>query len=150
MKFLIAFILITLINNCSFDNKTGIWNNENSVKKTKNGTFDGFKTLTTETDTFDKVIKITPELKFSINKPVITNKWSDIFFSQSNNSNNFSYNQQNKLTLKSKTITNQKTQEHILSINGNVITSDEKGNLIIFSIDSNQILNKYNFYKKKN
>ncbi len=149
MKFLIAFILITLINNCSFDNKTGIWNNENSVKKTKNGTFDGFKTLTTETDTFDKVIKITPELKFSINKPVITNKWSDIFFSQSNNSNNFSYNQQNKLTLKSKTITNQKTQEHILSINGNVITSDEKGNLIIFSIDSNQILNKYNFYKKR-
>ncbi len=149
MKFLIAFILITFLNNCSFDNKTGIWNNENSVKKAKDGTFDGFKTLTTETDSFDKVIKIKPKLKFSINKPVTINKWSDIFFSQSNNSNNFSYNQQNTLSLKSKKITNQKTQEHILLINGNVITSDEKGNLIIFSIDSNQILNKYNFYKKR-
>ena len=39
MKFLITFILITLLNNCSFDNKTGIWNNENSVKKAKDGTF---------------------------------------------------------------------------------------------------------------
>ena len=105
MKFLIAFILITFLNNCSFDNKTGIWNNENSVKKAKDGTFDGFKTLTTKTNSFDKVIKIKPELKFSINKPVTINKWSDIFFSQSNNSNNFSYNHQNILSLKSKKIT---------------------------------------------
>ncbi len=149
MKFLITFILITFLYNCSFDNKTGIWKNENSVEENENEIFDGFKTLSTASDSFDKVITIVPDLKFSLYKPVTINKWTDIFFSPPNNSDNFSYNQQNTQIFKSKKLTKHKINNHILSIDDNIITSDEKGNLIIFSIQNNKILNKYNFYKKR-
>ena len=34
-------------------------------------------------------------------------------------------------------------------MNKNLIIRDEKGNLIVFSINANKIISKYNFYKKK-
>ena len=42
-----------------------------------------------------------------------------------------------------------KTQNNILFSNGNLILSDQKGNLIIFSVKENKIFRKYNFYKKR-
>ena len=42
-----------------------------------------------------------------------------------------------------------KTQNNILFSNGNLILSDQKGNLIIFSVNENKIFRKYNFYKNR-
>ena len=33
--------------------------------------------------------------------------------------------------------------------NGNLIASDKKGDIIVFSIKKRKIINKFNFYKKK-
>ena len=46
MKIFYAFLILSLFQNCSFDNKTGIWKNENSsiTKKDKN-LFEEFETM---------------------------------------------------------------------------------------------------------
>ena len=42
-----------------------------------------------------------------------------------------------------------KTSEHILFSDNNIITSDIKGNIIVFSVKENKKIFRYNFYKKK-
>ena len=41
-----------------------------------------------------------------------------------------------------------KTSEHILFSDNNIITSDIKGNIIVFSVKENKKIFRYNFYKK--
>ena len=149
MKFLIALIFIIFLTNCSFDDKSGIWKNNNTVKEDKDGTFDDFQKLSTSQESFDKIIKINSQSKIVLTKPITNNKWNDIFFNQSNNSVNLNYNESNKIILKSKKLSKNNTSKNILIVNDNLITSDVKGNIISFSIENNKILNKYNFYKKR-
>ncbi len=151
MRFLAVLIFAFLFNNCSFDDKSGIWKNENleTIETKNSGSFDGFEKLSTKGEIFDKVIPISSELKINFLKPEIINTWNDIFFSKSNNSKNFSFGEKNKINFKSKKVTKNKINEYVLFNDNNVITSDEKGNLIIFSIIENKIIDKFNFYKKK-
>ena len=58
-----------------------------------------------------------------------------IFYSESNNFENFTYNNTNKLTFKSKKITRHQLNEFILFENDKIISSDNKGNILIFSIE---------------
>ena len=152
MKLPLVLLFIIFFQGCSFDTKTGIWKNENSTNETinkKRGSFEGFQKLSTETDTFDKVIKITSKLNLKLNKSLTVNKWEDVFFLKSNNSLNFNYNNLNKLIFKSRKLTKSKINDHILFSENRLITSDEKGNLIIFSHQKNKIIKKFNFYKKR-
>ena len=58
MKLFYALIILTLLQNCSFDNKTGIWKNDNIITKDEKDSFEEFKTLSTEQEFFDKIISI--------------------------------------------------------------------------------------------
>ena len=78
----------------------------------KRGFFEGFQKLSTETDTFDKVIKINSKLNLKLNKSLTVNKWEDVFL-KSNNSINFNYNNLNKLIFKSRKLTKSKINDHI-------------------------------------
>ena len=151
MRLLTVLILAFFFNNCSFDDKSGIWKNENfnSSEKKAPGSFDGFEKLSTESDIFDKVLPIESEYRINFLKPETTNSWNDIFFSKSNNSKNFSFSEKNQINFRSKKVTKHNINEYILFADNNVITSDEKGNLIVFSTTKNKIIVKFNFYKKK-
>ena len=151
MRLLTVLILAFFFNNCSFDDKSGIWKNENfnSSEKKAPGSFDGFEKLSTESDIFDKVLRIESEYRINFLKPETTNSWNDIFFSKSNNSKNFSFSEKNQINFRSKKVTKHNINEYILYADNNVITSDEKGNLIVFSTTKNKIIVKFNFYKKK-
>ena len=71
MKFFFLIILLILISNCSFDNKTGIWKNEQnklSVKK-DNGVFKDFQNINlSKNRNFDQIIE--PEKKIVVIKPL--------------------------------------------------------------------------------
>ena len=45
MRFFITIIILLLINNCSFDNKSGIWKNENELSNEENKEFSSFEKL---------------------------------------------------------------------------------------------------------
>ena len=151
MKLFFALSLILFFNHCSFDNKTGIWKNEKITIKDdkKDKTFEGFETISKINNTFDQVIVAAPNIELNLSPPKKNKLWNDIFYDQTNSTINFNYKEENKLIFKSKKITKYKINEHILFDGKNLITSDIKGNLIVFSIEKNKVLRNFNFYKKK-
>lgn len=149
MKLFLALTIIILLQSCSFDNKTGIWKNDNQVTKKSNDIFKEFTTLSTETEVFKKIQPIKKNYKFKLSSARNVSQWSDIYSSNNNSFKHFKYKNLNNIIFKSKKITKHKINKYILYENENVILSDQKGNLIVFSINENQIIRKINFYKKK-
>ena len=64
MKLFYFLVILFFLNNCSFDNKSGIWKNENETNEEKNIIFKDFKKLTTSQKVFDQVITINPQFSF--------------------------------------------------------------------------------------
>ena len=58
MKIFLLYFIFILLNNCSFDNKSGIWKNENNIDKNQKDTFKQFKNLSTSIDPFNETIEI--------------------------------------------------------------------------------------------
>ena len=148
MKLFLVIILLFL-NNCSFDDKTGIWKNEKALTKKESSLFTDFKTLTGSKSVFNEIIRLEENFNFELPKRVNNDKWEDIYYNQFNNSENFNYNGQKNLLFKSKKISKHNLNSSLLFDKKNLILADEKGNLIFFSDKENKIIHKFNFYKKK-
>ncbi len=149
MKLFYALIILIIFNNCSFDNKTGIWKNENTISKETNDTFSEFEDLTSSNSSFDEIIKIPEDFIFKIPTSIDNSEWEDIYFDKSNNFKNFKYKNLNKLSYKSKRTTKYKINKYLLYKDDNVITTDINGNIILFSLKGKKLLSKFNFYKNK-
>lgn len=148
MKFFYFIIIFIVLNNCSFDNKTGIWKNENLKDDKLNNTFKDFQNLSLDKNRFSEQIPINQNFKFLITESKEINSWQDIFFNLENNFENFNYSNLNNLTYKGKKVSRKTISDRILFENNNVIVNDIRGNLIINSISEKKI-KKFNFYKKK-
>tara|TARA_A100000164_G_C21893277_1_gene766560 strand:- start:233 stop:1552 length:1320 start_codon:yes stop_codon:yes gene_type:complete len=147
MKVLLIFLIIFLFS-CSFDNKTGIWNNSDIVE-TREKRFENFKTLYTEEKSFNLEINPSENIKISL-LPIKKNyKWEDEFFSDSNNSANFDFKNLSNFNLKSKKLSSYKTSERILFDGKILLISDIKGNIVVSSMEQDATTYKFNFYKKR-
>ncbi len=150
MKFLFSIILLILINNCSFDDKTGIWKNEQNLSDEKD--IDAFKDFRkvnlSENKYFDQIINRNKNFNFILDTSKSTQEWNDEYFSKNNVIPNILYNNNDNI-LKGKKLSSSKLSSNILFKNNLLIASDVKGNLIVYSIDRRKILHKYNFYKKR-
>ncbi len=149
IKFFSIILVFIFINSCSFDDKSGIWKNEKIISKKESDPFKKFENLSVANKPFNQIIKFNGNFQFKNSKKKINLKWKDIFYSESNNFENFTYNNTNKLTFKSKKITRHQLNEFILFENDKIISSDNKGNILIFSIEEKKFLKKFNFYKNK-
>ncbi len=141
-------ILIFLIS-CSFDNKSGIWKNESELSSSKDDLFKEFEKISSNKEIYSKIVPLTSNYNFKIPKIFNNLDWEDIFYSENNNNSNFAYNDLNKILFKSKKITRYKLNNYILAKNNNLILSDQRGNIILYSIKENKLISKFNFYKKK-
>ena len=148
MKLFYIFLILFLFLSCSFDNKTGIWKNENNNFKQKK-IFNDFKKIGNNKKSFDEVIEYKKKYIFKIPNKINNDKWEDIFFNQFNNYINFAYNDQKNIIFKSKKISKHKLSKKFLFNEGNLVLTDHYGNLIIFSLKEKKIITKFNFYKKK-
>jgi len=132
MKFFYILIIFILSQSCSFDNKTGIWKSDKNITTEDNDIFKEFKTLSSSTTTFDKIIPISESFQFKIVPSSNNFEWKDIFYNKNNNYKNFKYNNLNELIFKSKKITKYKTNKFLLFEDNNLITSDQKVTLLYF------------------
>ncbi len=148
MRILLFFFIIIYLNGCSFDNKSGIWENDNIGKK-KTSYLKDFKILNSTSTKFNKIISIDDSFTFKLPKQIINSGWEDIFYNKTNNFINFKYDNQNKLLLKSKKMTRHKININTLIENNNLIVNDKKGNITIYYLNNKKIVKKFNFYKKK-
>ena len=149
MRFFIFFFIISILYACSFDDKSGIWQNQNNTLMNKKDQFKDFKKISISTERFDKEIILDKKSNVQTLKPINNFEFNDVFYNNENNLANFKFSEQNKSIFKSKKITRYKINKSILYKNENLISSDENGNIIVFSIKDNRIISKYNFYKKK-
>ena len=149
MKLLNALLILFFLNSCSFDDKSGIWKNENDNIKEKKDIFKDFKKVTSFEESFNKIIPFSKKTIIQISKPVISEKWNDIHYDFNNNLKNFQYNDVYQVILKSKKLSKYKVNNYLLFSNNHLIINDEKGNIIIYSINKRKIITKFNFYKKK-
>ena len=147
MNFFYFIIIFFFFQHCSFDNKSGIWKNANNIEK-EDKVFKDFKKLSLETEIFDEIIP-NKNYQFRLSKSIKINDWKDVYYNASNNYSNFEYEGANKLSHKSKKISKSIISNYKLFEDDTVIISDQKGNLITYSIDKKRITNKFNFYKKK-
>ena len=146
MKLIFVISIFIILKACSFDNKSGIWKNEKGSADERK-IFRDFKNLSSIDKNFDEIKKIDNNFKFKQLKEIKNISWNDIFYNSNNNIYNFDYTNSNFLIFKSKKISNSVSSDYLLSDGENIFLSDEKGNVIIFSIKDNQIVKKFNFYK---
>ena len=149
MKLLNALLILFFLNSCSFDDKSGIWKNENDSTKDEKDIFKDFKKVTSFEESFNEIIPFSKKTIIQISKPVISEKWNDIHYDFNNNLKNFQYNDVYQVILKSKKLSKNKVNDYLLFSNNHLIINDEKGNIIIYSINKRKIITKFNFYKKK-
>ncbi len=145
MKLLFNFLIFILLQNCSFDKNSGIWKNENKVVGQKK-IFEGFVDLNSEKEIFNQIIKSKQNLKI-YSKPKILSQLNDHSLDEINNIN-FSYEELNLQFLKSKKLSKNKIHDNIFFNNNNLILSDDKGNILVYSLLEKKIIRKFNFYKK--
>ena len=66
MKLFYVLIILIFFQNCSFDNKTGIWKNENIKIKKNDDIFKEFKKISKSSDAFNKIIHVKKNFTFRI------------------------------------------------------------------------------------
>lgn len=150
MKLFHFFLITIFLYNCSFDNKSGLWKNEgDKVSKKEENVFKEFKKFSSSKKTFDEIITLKKNFKFKKKSPINNNEWTDIFYSKNNNLDNFKFDDNNLSETISKKITRNKLNKYLLLKNRNIIMSDEKGTIYIYSLNEKKLNNNFNFYKKK-
>jgi len=150
MKLFLSIIISFFLFNCSFDKKTGIWKDENNdINNVKNDTLKEFKKISASSDIYNKKIFLKQNSIFKISKPVSNIDWNDIFYQNNNNLTNFEYSNLNQIIFKSKKLTKNLISKYKLYRDGKIIISDLEGNIVVFSINENKVVAKFNFYKKR-
>lgn len=151
MKLFYSIIILFILSSCSFDDKTGIWKNENLTQNDNDNDslFNDFKKISSTKKIFDTIINLDKKFIFNLSNIIKNDHWKDSFYSDSNNFDNFKYNNNNQLILKSKKITKYEPNKQLLYYKNNIILNDRRGNIIIYSINKNKLISKFNFYKKR-
>lgn len=146
MKLLFISLILILLQNCSFDKNSGIWKDESQTVDKKKKILEGFIDLNSEQKIFNQIIDSGQNLKL-YSKAKVFRQLNDHSLDEINNVN-FGYKELNFQFLKSKKLSKNKIQENILFNNNNLIFSDNKGNIVIYSVEEEKILRRFNFYKK--
>ena len=107
--FLLIFLLI--LNNCSFDNKTGIWKNVNETSNKQTKVEQNFKILSSSKDPYSEIIPKKNDFIFKSGNTLISQQWNDIYYNKGNNSENFKYKSQNLIIFKSKKLSRNSTNQ---------------------------------------
>ena len=146
----INYLIISffLINNCSFDNKTGIWTGSDQITKKENNSKQNTEFIFKKQNITIEEIDLSTEQTIKIDKPKNYNEWSQRYQNKSNNINNVTFLNEGNYQKLSK-ISNTRVNKNILVYKNNLFFSDSRGNIGVFSLRENKLLFKYNFYKKK-
>ena len=148
-KIIILILFLPLLNNCSFDNKTGIWKNESRTKVVDRKTDKVLESVFKEKQFFLEEVEPQDNYLFKNLKKVKILNWNETYQNNQNNIENVNYINKKEILLKSKKLKGRILNKDFLYEDENIIYTDIKGNVYVYSINNNTEIFKYNFYKKK-
>tara|TARA_B100001093_G_scaffold291707_1_gene278468 strand:+ start:10204 stop:11547 length:1344 start_codon:yes stop_codon:yes gene_type:complete len=151
-KILILFATLVLISCCSFDNKSGIWTEELEKRK-KALKQDKYDSVFKESEISSNEVFNQKKIKITLNDTNTIQNWLEEYYNSSNNEGNVNLDIKQILIHKKKLddlfVKNNNKKKNLLVYKDNVISSDNKGNIYIYSPSQKKKIFKYNFYKKK-
>ncbi len=147
MKKSICFlILITFFTNCSFDNSSKIWTgNEQLLKNSKKANLQLI--FKKKTDTLKKK-ELSNNQLLVLEEPQTIANWKQRYQNNFNNISNLIFANKGSLQKFSK-ISKYQVNDNVLISDNNIIYSDQRGNIGVYSLSENRLIYKFNFYKKK-
>ncbi len=149
MKRIIYLIfLVFLLNNCSFDNKTGIWTGSENISKKKDIKDRNIELIFEKQNKLIKDKELSLKQNLKLESPILFTDWSQSYQNKFNYIGNVSFLNEGNYKKFSK-ISKSKINKNILVSNDNLFFSDFKGNIGVFSLIDNKLIYKFNFYKKK-
>ena len=152
---LILFALITI--SCSFDNKTGIWNDASSIPTNEenikiiesNNTNSRYESIFTKSQLFNEEVDSTINSTQELDYPIVLNNWPEQYGTKTNNISNFLYNGKNILLSKSSKLSKRPLNKNIVFYENNLVSSDHKGQIFVYSLNLKKKVFEYDFYKNK-
>jgi len=161
MKWLISILVSILLVGCSFDDKTGIWNDASNipVEISRSDTINKKKVNSRFEDVFvDKKIfneekELDKNFNFKIENALDNTNWPQEFASNTNNVSNFKYNDNKLLISKSSKLSKTLGSKYsfiknTVLYNKKIISYDHKGSIFVYSLENKKKILEFNFYKK--
>jgi hypothetical protein len=157
MKIVFIFLAILLTASCSFDNKTGIWNDatkisigNKEVKSIESSTSNKrYEDIFTKDKLFNEEISLSRNININIDAPIKINIWHEQYGNKTNNISNALYSGNKILLSKSPRLSKIFFNKSIVFYKDNLITADHNGKIFIYSLSLKKKIFEYNFYKKK-
>ena len=148
MKIILFLIFFFTLNNCSFDNKSGIWSGQAQEDKIKKQSTIG-KVVNAKENFFSEEIKVSSNNYIQIEKSKEVNNWTSIYLNDKNLVPNINFDLKSKSTFSTiKKITGKPVHTPLI-LNNVIIFSNNKGDIFIYDMSSDKEIIKINFYKKK-
>ena len=159
MEKIFYFIFLLIFSgSCSFDNKTGIWTNNDNIEqsvssKEKNNklekVFDQYKEYNQEK-------KVDLSIKIKIDKAYNNKYWKQENFNSYNNIPHFYYLGRKQVNYKTSRLSNSSIfrdkSSYLLNqplfYDSKIVFSDHKGKIYVYSLLENKRILVFNFYKK--
>ena len=161
MNSLLLVFLVVILTSCSFDNKTGIWNDASNIpidnKKTKsilnNKENTRYEDIFTKNKTFNEEKEPVNISNIENTTPLKITNWTEQYAVPTNNISNFFYSDNKILLSKSRNLGKFLTKKNystrkIIFYKNNLVSADHKGTIFIYSLGLKKKTFKYNFYKK--
>ena len=145
---LYLIFLVLLSNNCSFDNKTGIWTGSKNVSKKKDVKDSNIELIFKKQNEIIKDKELPLKQNLKLERPILFTDWNQSYQNKSNYIGNVSFFNEGNYK-KFSNISKSKVNKNILVNKDNLFFSDIKGNIGVFSLTDNKLIYKFNFYKKK-
>ena len=146
----LLFILILFLISCSFDNKSGIWENQKIKNLEKVATNKNYIPVFEKEKYLNTEIKLKNKNEIQLSKLTTTSKWTVENYDSNYHLHNLNYINNLKIDLKSNKLSRGKLSDKIFYLNQKIIFNNLNGEIFVYSIDQNKIIFKYNFYKKFN
>ena len=151
LRLFTIFLSFILLINCSFDNKTGIWQD---VKKTKKSAKierekGKLKDIFIEKKLFNEEKKVKVGANVTIDNIFKNKNWLFENYNLTNNVANFSYNNSKVLISKSSRLSKSLNDSNLLFYENNIISNDHTGTIFVYSLNKEKKIINFNFYKKR-
>jgi len=136
LKLLVIFLSLILLINCSFDNKTGIWQDAEETKKSAKIQREKgkLKDIFIERKFFNEEKRVKPGLNIIINETYRNKDWLFENYNLSNNLANFSYNNSKVLINKSSRLSKSPSNINLFFYKNNIISNDHTGSIFVYSL----------------
>lgn len=153
-KIFIHFLFFLIFSHCSFDNKTGIWKNDEEITlstQKKNEENVKWKKVFNESDLFKDEQEAETNFKIKNINTITNTTWLQEYFNEANNVPNLYYSNKKNIIYKSSKISKKNKileDGKLIYFDNYIISADTYGNIFSYSLDLKSKNWQYNFYKK--